>query len=121
MVAVRRGPLEPIDKQGAIIRFKVPLLGTRSAAWVAALRQCIDLDHEFFAYRVRVHPDSLAFECEEANVESGVTKIDTALAYANKAASEAEEEHKRTREAAKVVAEDKRRELERLKSKFKDA
>ena len=121
MVEVRRGHPEPIDKHDAIIRFKVPLIGVQSGEWKAAFRQCIDLDLEFFEYRVRLESDHLVFECEEMNVEYGVKKVDDALAVANKAASQAEEEQKKTKEAARKSQEEKRRELERLRAKFKDS
>lgn len=120
MMEVRRGRAEPIDKQGDMIRFKVPLTGLQSDEWKAAFRQAIDTDIEFFESRLTLQADHLTFRTEEANVVSGMKKIDDAIAIANGAVAHAEGEKKKAKQLGRQAEVERRREIDRLKDKFKD-
>jgi len=120
MLEVKRGRAEPIDKQGTMIRFKVPLAGRPSEEWRLAFRQCIDTDVAFFDARATLHADHVTFQTEEDNVESGIKKIDDAIAIANSTAAQADEQKKQAKQVGRQAEEDKRQELDRLKDKFKN-
>ncbi|HSE93644.1 MAG TPA: hypothetical protein VLF19_10085 [Methylomirabilota bacterium] len=120
MLEVKRGRAEPIDKQGTMIRFKVPLAGRPSEDWKVAFRQCLDTDVAFFDARVTLHADHVTFQTEEENVGSGIKKIDDAIAVANSTAAQVEERKKLAKQVGRQAEVDKRQELERLKDKFKN-
>lgn len=120
MLEVRRGRAEPIEKLGTVIRFKVPLAGLQSEEWKAAFRQCIDLDVESFHSRVTLQADHLTFLTEEANVESGMKKVDEAIAAANGAVAHAADEKMKAKQLGRQAEVERRQELDRLKDKFKD-
>ncbi len=120
MPDVKRGRAEPIDKQGTTIRFKVPLAGRPSEEWRLAFRRCIDTDVAFFDSRVTLHADHVTFQTEEENAESGIKKIDDAIAVANSTAAQAEEQKRQAKQVGRQAEADKRQELDRLKDKFKN-
>ncbi|MGH7391592.1 MAG: hypothetical protein ACREM3_19345 [Candidatus Rokuibacteriota bacterium] len=103
-----------------MIRFKVLLAGRPSEEWKVAFRQCIDTDVGFFDSRATLHADHVTFQTEEANVESGIKKIDDAIAIANSTAAQAEEQKKQAKQVGRQAEADKRQELERLKDKFRN-
>lgn len=120
MPEVRRGRAEPIDKQGSMIRLRVSLAGLQSDEWKAAFRQSIDIDVDFFSSRVTLQSDHLTFLTEEANAAAGMKKIDEAIAFANGAAAQVQNEKKKAKELGRQAEVERRQELDRLKDKFKD-
>jgi hypothetical protein len=120
MLEVKRGRAEPIDKQGTMIRFKLLLVGRPTEDWKLAFRQCLDTDVALFDARVTLHADHVTFQTQEENVETGIKKIDDAIALANTTAAQVEEQKKQAKEVGRQAEVDKRQELDRLKDKFKN-
>ncbi|HEV8436668.1 MAG TPA: hypothetical protein VGT40_01085 [Methylomirabilota bacterium] len=115
-----KGTVEPYDKRGSTIYFRVSLSMRPSAHWSALFQHRATFEQTAHHNHIAIDGGSVTFRAEEQNVEQALRKIDNSISFANSETAKEEQQKKDADENARKADAAKQDDLRRVKSRFKD-